>query len=233
MTIGLEARRVEPAHGGEAGALVVLLHGFGSNGDDLIQLAPHLSAHLPDAAFSAPDAPSPVMMPGAPSNARQWFAIDRIDPVELEAGVRSAAPVVDAFIDAELERHGLSGDRLALIGFSQGCMLALHVGLRRAAAPFAVVGLSGALCGADALEKEVTSRPPVLLVHGDQDPVVPPQFMLESARALSDAGLAVRWKLDEGVPHSIGPGGLALMQEFLSRAARGAESSFASPSDAL
>lgn len=233
MTVSLDARRVAPARGDKAGALVVLLHGFGSNGDDLIQLAPHLSPYLPDAAFVAPDAPSPVMMPGAPANARQWFAIERLDPAEMEAGVRAAAPVVDAFIDAELDRHGLSGDRLALVGFSQGCMLALHVGLRRAVAPFAVVGLSGALCGAEALEREVTARPPILLIHGDQDPVVPPQLMLESARALSAAGLGVRWKLDEGVAHSIGPQGLALAQEFLARAARGTESPFAPRPDAL
>lgn len=215
MTAELDGPRQAPATGGAPDALVALLHGYGSNGHDLIQLAPHLARSLPGAAFVSPHAPFALNMPGAPVEARQWFPINRIDPVEMEAGVRRAAPILDAFLDAELARHGLGAERLALVGFSQGSMMSLHVAPRRAVAPFAVVGLSGALCGPEALKTEAVSAPPVLLIHGDRDDVVPVSMMREAAEGLAAAGLAPRFHVSPGVPHAVGPDGLALTARFL------------------
>ncbi len=211
----LDGPRQGPASGGAPDALVVLVHGYGANGQDLIGLAPHLASAAPGAAFVSPDAPHPL--PGAPGG-RQWFPINRLDPAEMEAGVRAAAPILDAFIDAELARLQVGPERLILAGFSQGSMLSMHVAPRRNPAPAALIGWSGALCGADALKAEVVSRPPTLLVHGDQDQVVPPGMLLEAAQGLAAAGLPVQWKMCPGVGHGIDPNGLALAQDHIRKA---------------
>src|ERR1043166_9602603 len=137
MTIFLDGPRMPPARGGKADCLVVLLHGYGSNGDDLISLAPYWAKALPSAQFVSPNAIERV--PEAPGGF-QWFPISQLDPRLMEAGARAAAPSLDLFLTRELERAGLDDSRLALVGFSQGTMMALHVGLRRKVKPAALLG---------------------------------------------------------------------------------------------
>ena len=209
----IDGPRLEPASGGPAKQLVVLCHGYGANGQDLIGLGEHWRALLPDAAFVSPDAPEEV--PGMPGG-RQWFPIVRAGALDMElivAGVRSAAPILNAFIDEELARHELTASDLALVGFSQGTMMALHVGLRRTAAPAAILGYSGLV--ADANPEEIVSMPPIQLIHGDQDPIIPVDAMRQTASLLSQAGLSVRWHVSQGVPHGIGPDGLEIGGAFL------------------
>ena len=204
-----------PRHGaapGVARSLVVLLHGLGADGNDLISLAPLLAQRLPQAAFVSPHAPFPCDM--APFG-RQWFSLQDRRPAAIQGGVRMAAPILDGFIDAELAHHGLADDRLALIGFSQGTMMALHVALRRAAAPACVLGYSGALIGAETLADELSSRPPTLLVHGEADEVVPVQALPAAVAALEANGVPVTWERRPGLGHGIDPEGLALGIRFL------------------
>ncbi len=202
---------------GAADTLVVLVHGYGANGNDLIGLADPLAQVLPTAAFVAPDAPRDL--PGGPPGGRMWFPITRIDPGEMERGCSEAGPLLDAFCDQELARQGLGPDRLVLVGFSQGAMLSMYVGPRRATAPAAIVSFSGALCGAEALKTEKRSAPPILLVHGDSDDVVPTMMIFEAAGGLADAGLGARWHISQRTPHGISPDGIALAGEFLGRQA--------------
>jgi phospholipase/carboxylesterase len=211
MTVFLDGPRLPPARGGKAGALVVLLHGYGSNGADLIGLAPYWQKALPGAAFVSPNAIEPV--PQAPGG-YQWFPISNLDPRLMEQGARHAAASLDRFLDRELERAGLDGSRLALVGFSQGTMMALHVGLRRQVA--AVLGFSGVLVGGPKLKQEMKAKPPILLVHGDRDPTIPIAAMFDSAEALAAAGHGAGWHISYGVPHSIGQDGLELGGAFLS-----------------
>ncbi len=213
MTVFLDGPRMPPARGGKPDALVVLLHGYGSNGADLISLAPYWAKVLPGAAFVSPNAIEPVaQVPGG----YQWFPISQLDPQLMEAGARRAAQSVDRYIDRELERYGLDGARLALVGFSQGTMMALHVGLRRSAQPAAILGFSGVLVGARKLKEEMVAKPPILLVHGDQDGTIPIPAMFDSAEALAASGHGAQWHISYGVPHSIGPDGLDLGGKFLS-----------------
>ncbi len=214
----IDGPRMPPAGGAKPEALVVLLHGYGSNGADLISLAPYWAKALPKAQFVSPNAPEPV--PGAPGG-YQWFPLARPDPMALEQGARGAAAAVDRFLDRELARYGLDGTRLALVGFSQGTMMALHVGLRRARPPAAIVGFSGALVGARTLEAEKTGAPAILLVHGDRDDRIPLPAMFDAAEGLAKAGLGAQWHISYGVPHSIGPDGLELGGDFLKQALAG------------
>lgn len=208
----LDGPRVPPAAGGAPKSLVVLLHGYGSNGADLISLAPYWAKLLPNTQFVAPNAPEPVpMAPGG----FQWFALTKMDPLLLEQGARQAAAALDRFLDRELERYALVPQRLVLVGFSQGTMMALHVGLRRAKAPAGIVGFSGALVGGARLASEMTSAPPVLLVHGDRDDRIPLGAMFDASEQLAQAGVPTAWHVSYGVPHSIGPDGLELAGRFL------------------
>ncbi len=218
----LDGPRVAPASGGPARQLVVLCHGYGSNGQDLIGLVPFWREALPDAAFVAPNAPEPV--PLAPGG-YQWFPINRMDRSELDAGVDAAAPVLEAFLDQELTRTGVSPDKLALVGFSQGTMMSLHVGLRREVAPAGILGYSGVLPAPERLKSEIRSRPPVLLIHGDLDPMIPVAALHTSVRVLGEAGVDVRWHVSRGVPHSIGQDGVDLGREFLSACLAGEDGS--------
>jgi phospholipase/carboxylesterase len=212
MTVFLDGPRMPPARGGKPDALVILLHGYGSNGADLISLAPYWAKALPGAAFVSPNAIEPV--PQAPGGF-QWFPISQLDPHLMEQGARSAALSVDRFIDRDLEKYGLTPDRCALVGFSQGTMMALHVGLRRARPLAAVLGFSGVLVGGPRLKDEMKSKPPILLIHGDRDPTIPIPAMFDSAQALCEAGHGAQWHVSYGVPHSIGPDGLELGGDFL------------------
>ncbi|OQW64078.1 MAG: phospholipase [Proteobacteria bacterium HN_bin10] len=220
MTVFLDGPRMPPARGGKPDSLVIFLHGYGSNGADLISLAPYWAKALPGAAFVSPNAIEPVpMAPGG----YQWFPISNLDPRVMEQGARAAAQSVDRFIDRELEKYGLEPNRLALVGFSQGTMMALHTGLRRPALA-AIVGFSGVLVtptnqeAAAAAASEITVKPPVLLVHGDQDEVIPAQALFLSAQGLGGMGLAVEWHLSQGIGHGIDGDGLRLGGAFLQRA---------------
>jgi phospholipase/carboxylesterase len=208
--------RLAPARG-PATHLVVLCHGYGADGNDLIGLAPHWQQLLPTVAFVSPNAPERC----AGSPGFQWFPISRLDPREMQKGVEAAAETLDAFLDAELARLELTPDRLALVGFSQGTMMSLHVGLKRAVKPAAIVGFSGMLPGADQLGQLPADTPPIFLAHGDADQMIPPQALFVSANALGHAGASVQWHLAGGVGHSIDEAGLTLAGQFLAMAFRG------------
>jgi len=211
----LSGPRLPPARG-QATHLVVLLHGYGADGNDLIGLAPHWQRMLPTVAFVAPNAPEPCA--GAPMG-YQWFPIARLDPKEAQRGVESAAQGLNAFLDAELKRLELGNDRLALVGFSQGTMMALHVGLSRPAKPACIVGFSGMLAGTP--PKLEQDAPPILLVHGDADQMIPPGAIFDAATRLGRAGANVQWHISPGVGHSIDEAGLALAGLHLTMAFRG------------
>ena len=209
----LDGPRVGAASGGRPRQLVVFAHGYGSNGQDLIGLAPYLAQALPDAAFASPNAPQPV--PGFPGAAYQWFGLANMDPDKLAAGVQAAASSLDAFVDAELARHALPASACALVGFSQGTMMSLHVGPRRPERLGAVVGFSGLLAAPERLAAETRSRPPTLLCHGDRDDRVPPQSLFEALSAMADAGSPALWRLCRGQGHTIPEEALSLAAEFL------------------
>jgi phospholipase/carboxylesterase len=212
----LDGPRVKPARE-PATHLVVLCHGYGSDGNDLIALAPHWQGIVPGAAFASPNAPDRCA--GAPSG-YQWFPLSRIDPQETLKGAEIAAPRLNEFLDAELARLKLTGDKLALVGFSQGTMMALHVGLRRKPQPAAIVGFSGMLVGGEMLPR-FEQAPPVLLTHGDEDTVIPAQALFMSANALAALGVPVQWHLARGLGHGIDPDSLTLAGRFLSDAFSG------------
>jgi len=211
-TPSLDGPRLAPASGNAPRQLVIFAHGYGADGNDLIGLGAQWQQALPDAAFVSPDAPEPCA--GSPFG-RQWFPITRLDPNEYWNGVQRAAPVLDAFIDQELQKAGLTMSDLALVGFSQGTMMSLHVGLRRNEAPAAIIGYSGALAGPESLDTEIRCKPPVLLVHGDQDELIPVASLHAASQALGAVGVSVRWHISEGVGHGIDGMGLALGAEFL------------------
>lgn len=207
-----------PARGGKAKKLVILFHGYGSNGADLAGLAQHWAADFPDVSWVSPNAPEPV--PGAPGGF-QWFPISRLDPAAMESGVRMAGPTADHFIASELRRHQLEPADLALVGFSQGTMLALHLALRQPSPIAGVLGYSGALAGGEKLKDEMASRPPVMLIHGDRDDVLPVGFSWLAAQQLAAAGHGAEFHISQGLPHSIGPDGLELGARFLKAALSG------------
>ena len=210
--IKLEGASHDPFAGGKPGHLVVLLHGYGADGNDLIGLAPGLAPLMPDALFVAPNAPYPC--DGNPMG-YQWFAISRLDPQLTLAGVRSAAPFVDAFLDDTMAQYGLDESKTTLIGFSQGTMMALHVGLRRTKQLAGIIGFSGMLAGADVLKDEIKSRPPVLLVHGDEDQMLPHVLTERAAEVLHQNGLKVAMHIAKGVGHGIDQSGLSHAARFL------------------
>jgi phospholipase/carboxylesterase len=219
----LEGPRLEP-RSGAARQLVVFLHGYGADGNDLIDIGRAWQGLMPQAAFVSPHAPEPC---GQAPAGRQWFPLTFRDPNERWTGVNKAAPVLERFLDAELKRRNLPPSALALVGFSQGTMMALHVGLRRAVAPVAIVGYSGLLAvppdaNAEKFAAEVTSRPPVLLVHGDQDDLIPAQALFHAASGLASLGVPVEWHLSAGIGHGIDQEGLRHGGEFLARRLAGA-----------
>ena len=210
----LDGPRIAPASGGPAKRLVVLLHGYGADGNDLIDLGRYFAPTMPDVAFVSPHAPEPHP---EVEGGRQWFNLPGVDPRMLREGVLRAAPKLDAFLDAELARHGLADDALALVGFSQGTMMALHVGPRRQGAIAGIVGYSGLLPGPEFLKAEIRHRPPVLLVHGEADPLIPAVATYVAQRILGDAGFQVEWHIRPGVEHGIDEEGLRFGADFLRR----------------
>ncbi len=211
---GLTGLRWGPASKGTARQLVVLCHGVGADSHDLIDLAPTWSRALPDALFVAPDAPEPY--DGAPTG-RQWFSLQDRSPAVLDAGARRAAPHLLAYIDAELARAGLSPDAVAMMGFSQGAMMALHAGLRRPTAPRGILAYSGALLEAPGLAAECAGHPPVLLVHGEQDEIVPFSRAGASEAALTRLGIPVQALWCPALGHGIDEAGLSAGALFLQR----------------
>jgi phospholipase/carboxylesterase len=218
MAAQLDGPRIEP-RSGPARQLVVLLHGYGADGNDLIDLGSVWQELLPAAAFVAPHAPMPCAQ--APMG-RQWFPLTTRSPQERWDGVTAAAPTLEHFLAAELTRHNLPGRALALVGFSQGTMMALHVGLRLAESPAAIVGYSGLLAtpagaGADAMAGDIRCRPPVLLVHGDQDDLIPVQALFQATEGLAALGIPAEWHLSAGIGHGIDEEGLRHGGAFLAR----------------
>lgn len=216
----LDGPRLEP-RSGPARQLVVFLHGYGADGNDLIEIGRAWQGLLPYAAFVSPHAPEPC---GQAPVGKQWFPLTFRDPNERWVGANKAAPGLERFLDAELTRRNLPPSALALVGFSQGTMMALHVGLRRAAAPFALVGYSGLLvvppdANPEKFAAEIKSRPPVLLIHGDQDELIPAQALFQASSGLAALGVPVEWHLSAGIGHGIDQEGLRHGGEFLARRA--------------
>lgn len=211
---GLQFGR-KAARSGKGTSLVVFVHGYGADGADLLGLADALAPHLPETAFVAPNAPQPCV--GNPFG-YQWFPIPWLDGSSEEAaraGMAESVRLFDAFLDARLAEEGLGAGALALVGFSQGAMMSLHVAPRRAEAVAAVVAISGRLLVPEVLAAEAVVKPPVLLVHGDQDPVVPFDDMGRAGEALVAAGFETYGHVMEGTGHGIAPDGLGVTLQFL------------------
>jgi phospholipase/carboxylesterase len=207
-----------PASGGKPRRLVILLHGLGADGNDLIGLAPYWARLLPDAEFLSPNAPFPCDM--APYG-YQWFSSQDRSPEAALGGVRAAAPILDAFIEEALEERGLGSGELALVGFSQGTMMSLFVGLRRAEPVAGIVGFSGRLLAPELLASELRSRPPILLVHGTEDPLVPYSSLAAAETTLKAAGVPVETVTSVGIGHSIDDQGLRRGGQFLKKVLSG------------
>lgn len=196
-------------------ALVVFLHGYGADGADLLGLADALAPHLPGVQFLAPDAPDPCQ--GNPFG-RQWFPIPWLDgssETTAREGLLAAADDLNGFLDARLAETGLTASALALIGFSQGAMMSLHVAPRRTEAVAGVVAISGRLIAPERLASDLKVKPPILLIHGDQDPVVPFQDMSAAGNALVAAGFETYGHVMKGTGHGIAPDGLGAALSFL------------------
>ena len=214
MTRALQFKR-RAARSGRARSLVVFLHGYGADGADLLGLADPLAPHLPDTVFVAPDAPD---RPAGSPFGYQWFPIPWLDgsaPAEAEAGLAASSADLDAFLDARLADEGLAEGAMALVGFSQGTMMALHVAPRRPQAAAGVVGFSGRLLHPERLAAEARVRPPVLLIHGDADPVVPFAELDLAGQTLTAAGFSTHAHVMKDTGHGIAPDGLAVALAFL------------------
>ncbi len=211
----LDGPRLEPASGATPRSLVILLHGYGSNGADLISLAPHWRGSLPDALFLAPNAPERCQ---GMAGGYQWWGLSSFSRQDLIAGARRAAPALDAFIDRQLEQYGLGEDRVVLVGFSQGTMMALHAGPRRERQLAGILGYSGMLADVAGLAREMKTKPPVLLVHGAVDQVVPVAAIHEAKNELRRLGFDVAAHVSPGLGHSVDPIGLDLGRKFVAKA---------------
>ncbi|WP_333669322.1 alpha/beta hydrolase [Parvibaculum sp.] len=199
-----------PAQSGKAEWLTVFLHGYGSSGADLMSFADYWQSSMPNVAFVAPDGSTPAKDGGF-----QWIGKRPAGDPRLYDDAVAVAPALHDFIDAELARQSLDASRLALVGFSQGTVMALHLGLRRAVAPAAVLGYSGGLVGADRLSSEITSKPPVMLVHGEQDDLAPLYGMMTSVKALTQAGIACQGIPIPGLGHAVDANALIYGARFL------------------
>jgi phospholipase/carboxylesterase len=201
-----------PASGGKPRQLVILLHGLGADGNDLIGLAPYWAPLLPEAEFVSPNAPYPCDM--APYG-YQWYSAQDRSPGAALAGVRAAAPLLDGFIDDTLAERGLDDSAVALVGFSQGSVMSLFVGPRRAKSLAGIVGYSGRLVAPELLPAELRSRPRILVVHGTEDPLVPFAALAEAAGGLKSADIPVESLACPGIGHSIDEAGLRRGGHFL------------------
>ena len=207
---------LQPLSGSKPKQIVLLLHGYGSSGADLIALAPHWRQALPDTLFLAPNAPQRSHGAG-----HQWWSLAAFTPQALAAGAASAAPAIDAFLDRKLKQYDLTESDLAIVGFSQGTMMALHVGLRRKQAVAGIVGYSGMLTGAPELAHAKITKPPVLLIHGAADPIVPVAALHAAKAELQKLGIVVSDHVSPGVGHSVDPDGLRRGGAFVLEALTG------------
>ena len=212
----LDGPRHPPTAGAAPARIVLLLHGYGADGNDLIGLAPAWAPAMPDTLFVSPHAPFPCE--GAPFG-RQWFGIAGRDTEMRLAGLRAASAMVDGFIDDLLEETGLPPGALTLAGFSQGTMLALHAGPRRAEPLAGILGYSGRLLAPELLDGKALSRPPVALIHGEMDELVPFSSMAEAAVALERTGFVVETHGRPGLGHGIDPEGMRAGLAFMTRIA--------------
>jgi len=210
----LDSKRKGAAQG-DANSLVVFLHGYGADGADLLGLAEPLAPHMPHTIFVAPNAPEVCQT--NPSGF-QWFPIPWIDGSSedvAEASMMQSVSDLNAYLDAVMVEEDMMPEQVVLFGFSQGTMMSLHVAPRREDPVAGVVGFSGRLLQPETLEDEVISKPPVLLVHGDQDDLVPPQSLPEAGNALTEAGFQVYAHVMEGTGHGIAPDGLSVAAAFM------------------
>ena len=206
---------LQPLSGGSPKQIVLLLHGYGSSGADLIALAPHWQRDLPDALFLAPNAPQRLsnLLSGY-----QWWPLSAFTPQALASGAASAAPAIEAFIERKLNQYGLTEANLAIVGFSQGTMMALHVGLRRPRQVAAIIGYSGMLAGGHELSHLPITKPRVLLIHGSADPIVPVAARHAATTELEHLGIDVTTHISLRVGHTVDPVGLRMGGEFVIRA---------------
>lgn len=212
MTEPLQSARRGPE---KSGSVVVFLHGYGADGTDLLGLSEPLAPHLPTTAFYAPDAPEPSR--NNPMG-YQWFPIPWLDgssEVDARISMERSVAALDEFLDTVLAAEELTPDRMILVGFSQGTMMALHVAPRRADELAGIVGFSGRLLAPETLADDARVKPPVLLIHGDQDEVVPFDDMAVAGQALQEAGFTVYGHVMEGTGHGISPDGLSVALAFL------------------
>ena len=214
MTVILDSNRVNSRSGVDS-SLVIFLHGYGANGNDLLGLADQLSEHLPDTVFLAPDAPETCSVnPGG----FQWFPIPWIDgstEEESELGLLRATEDLQMFIKQSMEEEGLSEAETILIGFSQGTMMALHVGPRMVDSILGIIGFSGRILNPESLLEDCKSKPPTLLIHGDQDDVVPFSSLSTAESTLQECGFEVETHVMEGTGHGISPDGLLACLNFI------------------
>lgn len=201
-----------PPREGEAQQLVVLLHGYGSDGQDLISLAPYLQDLLPHAAFVAPNAPNACAINPA---GFEWFPLDLDREISRLEGIDSTRPVIRSFLTELWNGSGLGPGDTILGGFSQGAMIALDSGLRLDEPLKAILSFSGGIVSPETIGTEIKSKPPVCLVHGEIDDVVPPSMSVQGEKALKEAGVGVQLHLSPGVGHSISPDGLNFARGFL------------------
>lgn len=201
-----------PRSGKPAKQLVVLLHGLGSDGADLLSLAPELSDTLPDAHFVSPNAPFNCDM--APFG-YQWFSLLSYDQNAMLEGAAAVAPILNHYIESQLARLKLKANKLALVGFSQGAMMALYIGLRHPQGCAGILGYSGALLDTPLRPDIIKSKPPVCIIHGMADPVVPYMAHANTQRELTAAGVEVQAHSFPLLAHNIDQRGMEIGQKFL------------------
>jgi phospholipase/carboxylesterase len=202
---------------GNVKRMVVMLHGVGSNGDDLACLAPILSKTMPDTLFFTPNGIEKYDQAPEDFEGYQWFSLESRSPHALLQGVSQAASIVNPALDGLLEHYKLSSENMALFGFSQGTMTSLYCATHRAEKIAGVVGFSGALIGADVHPHAYTAKPPVCLIHGEEDMVVPFAAMAHAQSVLSKAGIEVETHARPMLAHTIDMEGIEIAQHFLKR----------------
>ena len=203
---------IEPSSGNPPKQMIIFVHGYGADGNDLISLANYFQSTLPEAIFLSPHAPEACSM--NPSG-YQWFDLTSTDPAVLWSKILVAADHLNEFIDSKLLEYNIAEENLALIGFSQGTMMSLHVSLRRINTMAAVLGYSGRLIGADLLKNDLISKPSIYLIHGDQDPMVHYQESLTAEKVLKEYGVNIKTHISEHTQHSIAEDGLRIGVDFL------------------
>lgn len=202
----------KPRSGGKAKSAIIMLHGVGADGENLIGIAPFMSALFPDTVFLSPNAPYEFDM--YPSG-YQWFSLADRDPEVMLAGARNVEPVLNQYIDEVMAEYELPATKVALLGFSQGTMVSLFAALRRSDKIAGIAGFSGALLSPELLPAEVKSKPDICLIHGELDDVVPFAALAKAEYALKQNGFNVEAHSRPGLPHSIDPEGIEIAAHFL------------------